>query len=100
MYSYLSAIVSIIAIRLFTFIFTAPQFGVFNRLVNENDGSAMVCVEFIADTAITVESTLTTMSYTAIGKKRFILYFLTMTVLSPPPPPPPLDLSLSHMHKF
>ena len=61
-----------VSISLFTFIFTAPQFGVFNRLVNENDGSAMVCVEFIADTAITVESTLTTMSYTAIGKQRLV----------------------------
>lgn len=42
----------------------APQFGVFNPLISEGDGSALVCVDFMADDVITVESTLTT---TTIG---------------------------------
>ena len=33
-------------------------------MINESDGSALVCVDFMADDVITVESTLTT---TTIG---------------------------------
>ena len=46
---------------------TVLQFGEFNRVISEHDGSSMVCVIFMDESSVTVEGELTTANSTAIG---------------------------------
>ena len=52
----------------------------FNRVINENDGSSMVCVSFMDDSTVMVQGTLTTANSTAIGIDLYFFIILLQHV--------------------
>ena len=78
-----------------------PLFGAFSRVINENDGTASVCVTFMEDRTVMVQGMLTTANSTAIGIEycicilitlsRYVFYFLSLSL----PYLPILSLSVS-----